>query len=79
MKFVPLKNKYQQVKLFSCKAELSMDFFLLINIKMPTTVGILILISRKKFMLNSAEHERSFIALGPVRFFFLLKPNLIRH
>ena len=38
--------------LSSCTAELNMRFFLPINIKMPTTVGILIFISRKNFMLN---------------------------
>ena len=43
------KIKYQQFKLSSSIAELSMKFFQLINIKMPTIVGILIFISRKKF------------------------------
>ena len=27
------------IKLFSCSAQLSMNFFLLINVKMPTTLG----------------------------------------
>ena len=35
-----------------------MKFFLLINIKMPTIVGILIFISRKNFMLSSALQEK---------------------
>ena len=35
-----------------------MKFFLLINIKMPTIVGILIFISRKNFMLNWIEYEK---------------------
>ena len=52
MKFV-LLIKYQQFKLFSCKAELSMKIFLQINIKMPTIVGILILISRNEKVLQS--------------------------
>ena len=39
--------------------------FFLINIKMPTIVGILIFISRKNFMLNSVEHEKSYITSGP--------------
>ena len=43
------KIKYQQFKLIYCKAELSMEFFLLINFIMPTFVGILIFISTKKF------------------------------
>ena len=41
-------------------------FFLLTNIKMPTIVGILMFISRKNFMLNWVEYEKSFITLGPV-------------
>ena len=45
--------------------ELSMKFFLLINVKMPTIVGILIFISRKNFMLNWVEYEKSFITSGP--------------
>ena len=77
------------MKLFSCSTELSMKFFLLINVKMPTIVGILTFISRKNsilglsepkkaeflnifiltsilnFMLNSVEHEKSFITSGP--------------
>ena len=67
-----------------------MKFFLLINVKMPTIVGILtfmsgknsildlseakkgesfdilILMSIYNFMLNSVEHEKSFITSGPV-------------
>ena len=35
------------LKLFSCSTQLSMKFFLLINVKMPTIVGILTFISRK--------------------------------
>ena len=47
------------IKLFSYSTQLSMQFFLLINIKMPTIVGILIFISRKNFMLSSALQEKS--------------------
>ena len=32
--------------------------------KMPTIVGILIVISREKFMLSWDEHEQSFITSG---------------
>ena len=66
-----------------------MKFFLLINVKMPTIVGILTFISGKNsilglsepktadffyvyiltsiqnFMVNSVEHEKSFITSGP--------------
>ena len=34
------------IKLFSCSTQLSMGFIMLINIKMPTNVGILTFISR---------------------------------
>ena len=50
---------------FFCKTELSMKFFLLINIKMPTIVCILIFINRQKFKVNWVEHEKSFITWGP--------------
>ena len=42
-----------------------MLFFLFINVKMPIIVGILTFMSRKIFMLNSVEHEKSFITSGP--------------
>ena len=46
-----------------------MLFFPLINVKMPTIVGILTFMSRKKkFMLSSIEHEKSFITSGPLWF-----------
>ena len=35
------------IKLFSCSTQLSMKFFLLINVKMLTFVGILTFMSRK--------------------------------
>ena len=37
------------IKLFSCLTQLSMKFSLLINMKMPTIVGIFIFISREIF------------------------------
>ena len=42
-----------------------MLYFPLINVKMPTIVGILTLMSRKNFMLSCVEHEKSFITSGP--------------
>ena len=42
-----------------------MLFFLLINVKMPTIVGILTFISRKKFMLSLVEHKTVFITSEP--------------
>ena len=40
------------IKLFSCSTQLSMEFSLLIHMKMPTMFGIFILISREIFMLS---------------------------
>ena len=40
------------IKKFSCSTQLSMKFSLLINMKMPTIVGIFIFISREIFMLS---------------------------
>ena len=39
-------------------------FTLLINVYMPTNVGMLTFMSRIKFMLSSVELENSFITLG---------------
>ena len=36
-----------------------MTFSLLVNMKMPTLVGIFILISRENFILNRVEHENN--------------------
>ena len=43
----------------------SQSFILLINVKMPTIVGILTFMSRINFDLSWVEHEKSFITLGP--------------
>ena len=43
----------------------SQSFVLLINVKMPTIVGILTFMSRINFMLGWAESEKSFTTLGP--------------
>ena len=42
----------------SCSTQLSMKFFMLINVKMPTIVGILTLISRKISILGLSEPEK---------------------
>ena len=42
----------RDIKLFSCSTQLSMKFSLLINMKMPTIVGIFIFISRENLMLK---------------------------
>ena len=40
-------------------------FIMLINVKMPTIVGILTFMSRINFVLSLVEHEKSFITSGP--------------
>ena len=42
-----------------------MLFFPLINVKVPTVVGIFTFMSRKNFILSRVEHEQSFITSGP--------------
>ena len=46
------------IKLFSCSTQLSMNFFLPINVKMPTMVGILTFMSRKISILSLTESEK---------------------
>ena len=46
------------IKLFSCSAQLSMKIFLLINVEMPTFVGISIFTSRKNNILGLTEHDK---------------------
>ena len=46
------------IKLFSCSTQLSMKFFLLINVKMPTIVGILTFLSGKNSSLGIFEPEK---------------------
>ena len=47
------------IKLFSCSTQLSMEFFLLIKVKMPTIVGILTFMSGKNSILGLSESEKS--------------------
>ena len=54
-------RRASRFKLFSCSTQMSIRFILLINVKMPTIVGILTFISRiqispymsEKFKINS--------------------------
>ena len=49
----------EDIKLFSYSTQLSMKFFLLINVKMPTIiVGILTFISGKNRILGISEPEK---------------------
>ena len=43
------------IKLFSCSTQLSMKFSPLINVKMPTTVGILTCMSGENINLGLTE------------------------
>ena len=47
------------IKLFSCSTQLSMKFFLLINVKMPTIVGILTFMSGKNSILGLSEPQKA--------------------
>ena len=43
-----------------------LSFVLLVNVGMPTIVGILAFMSGINFMLGWAENERSFVSSGPI-------------
>ena len=61
-------HKYKNIKKFGFflgSDKPRMLFFPLINVKMPTIVGILTFMSRKNVMLSWVEHEKSFITSGP--------------
>ena len=61
MKFSKHAYYCKNIKKFSlCQPQISLEcfiFFLLIYVKMPTTVGILTLYDRKNCMLSLVEHE----------------------
>ena len=59
MKLICSKPGPEVIKLFPCSTQLSMKFFLLINVKMPTIVGILTFMSRKNNILGLSESEKS--------------------
>ena len=56
------KNGPEIIKLFPCSTQLSMKFFLLINVKMPTVVGILTFMSGKNSILGLSEPRNSQIS-----------------
>ena len=49
------------IKLFSCSTQLSMKFILLINVKMPTIVGILTFISRINTSYESLKTRNTYL------------------
>ena len=59
---------HEVIKLFSCSAQLRLQFILLINVKMPTIVGILTFISRINCSLWGSQPEFS-IYLGYFSFY----------
>ena len=62
MKF-QLLIKYRQIKK---SLALGTVYIMLINVKMPTIVGILSFMSRINLVLSCVECENSFITSGPV-------------
>ena len=59
------KLKYRQIKKCIALRLSDIVFIMLINVKMPTIVGILTFISRINFVLDWAEHGKSFITSRP--------------
>ena len=57
---LPIKTQIrpQGDKKISCSTQLSKKFFLPINIKMPTIVGILTFMTRKNSILGLSEREK---------------------
>ena len=62
-----IKLKYRQIKKFLALSLSNVVFIMLINVKMPTIIGILTFMRRKNFLLSRVEHEKSFKTsrLGP--------------
>ena len=61
------KLRPEVIKLFSYSTELSMKFFVLVNVKMPTVVGILTFMSGKNSILGLSGPKKISISL----YFFL--------
>ena len=53
-----IKPNPKVIKKILCTTQLSMKFFLLINVKMPTTVGILTLMSKKTSIISLSKPEK---------------------
>ena len=54
---------HEVIKIILCSTQLSTKFSLLINVKMPTFVGILTFVNRKNSILGSSEPEKCWIFL----------------
>ena len=59
-----MDHDLEVIKLFSCSTQLSIKFIMLINVKMPTIVGILIFIS----MINTAYVSLTALSMKKVLF-----------
>ena len=57
-------KKNQEIQHLSGSDTPKMQFVPLINVKMPTIVGILTFMSKKNFLLSWVEHENFFITSG---------------
>ena len=57
----PVSSLIQDLSIlsFSCSTQRSMNFFLLINVKMPTIVGILTFMSGKNNILGLSEPKKA--------------------
>ena len=54
-----MRSGPEVIKKNSCSAQLNMNFFLPINVKMPTLVGIVTVVSRKSSILGLSEPEKN--------------------
>ena len=59
--FISLRPGPEVIKLLSCSTQLSTKFILLMNVKMPTVVGILTFISMKVTTSERLEARSFFI------------------
>ena len=62
LKIIVTRTGREVIKLFSCSTQLSMKLFLLINVKMPTNVGMLTSMSGKNSILDLSEPKKSRIS-----------------
>ena len=60
-----IKNEIPTNKKFLALSISDVIFIMLINVKMPTIVGILTFMSRINFVLSLVEHGKSFLTSGP--------------
>ena len=54
-------------------------FIMLINVKMPTTVGILTFMSRRKFVLSLVEHAKKYYTIEHDTRMIVTKTNKLKY